>query len=108
MKKWDVSNIKSWTWRDLPVGATIPVGGNADDYETGGWRSERPVLILEKCTHCMLCWIFCPDSSVIIKDEKMTGFDMVHCKGCGICAKECPTDAIVMESEEKFRHEGDK
>jgi pyruvate ferredoxin oxidoreductase delta subunit len=36
-----------------------------------------------------------------VKDEKMTGIDFEHCKGCGICAKECPFKAIEMEVEKK-------
>jgi pyruvate ferredoxin oxidoreductase delta subunit len=38
----------------------------------------------------MICWVYCPDSAVIVKDGKVQGFDYDHCKGCGICAHECP------------------
>ena len=97
--KWDVSKIDSWTCDEFPIGAVIPVAGNSDDYVTGGWRSERPWRNEEKCTQCLLCWVFCPDTSVLVKDEKVYDFDLNHCKGCGVCAKECPFDAIEMVPE---------
>ncbi|MCK4267298.1 MAG: 4Fe-4S binding protein [Actinomycetia bacterium] len=98
---WDIKNLKNWKVGDHPPGALIPTGGNAVEYKTGGWRSEKPRWIEEKCTHCMICWVFCPDTSIEVKESKMLGIDYDHCKGCGICAEECPTDAIEMEEEEK-------
>lgn len=97
--KWDVSDIDKWTWRELPKGTIVPEAGNARSYRTGSWRSQRPILLDDKCTHCLLCWIYCPDDAVIIEDEKMVGFDLDHCKGCGICAVECPPTAITMVAE---------
>jgi pyruvate ferredoxin oxidoreductase delta subunit len=97
--KWDVSNIDELTGEELPRGATIPASGNSDEYVTGGWRSERPYRDDDKCTQCLLCWVFCPDTSVLVKDEKVYDFDYDHCKGCGICAHECPADAIEMVPE---------
>lgn len=88
------------SWRDLAIGGIITNAGNAREYETGSWRTFKPVLDKEKCTNCMLCWIFCPDSAIIVEDEDMKGFDMVHCKGCGICAVECPVKCIEMVLEE--------
>jgi pyruvate ferredoxin oxidoreductase delta subunit len=88
--KWDISKVNEWKSEDFPRGATIPDGGNSDAYNVGGWRSERPVRDEEVCTQCLLCWIYCPDSSVLLEGEKMVGFDLNHCKGCGICATECP------------------
>jgi pyruvate ferredoxin oxidoreductase delta subunit len=99
MSKWDVSDMDNWTSEQFPLGATIPVAGNSDDYSTGGWRSERPWRNDEKCTQCLLCWVFCPDTSVLVKDDKVYDFDLKHCKGCGVCAKECPFDAIDMVPE---------
>jgi len=97
--KWDVSKIDEWTSEEFPKGATIPVAGNSAEYVTGGWRSERPYRDDDKCTQCLLCWVFCPDTSVCVKDEKVYDFDYDHCKGCGICAHECPADAIEMVPE---------
>ncbi len=95
----DPTKEHEWTAEDYPRGAVVPEGGTSAKYVTGGWRSERPVRDDEKCTQCLLCWVFCPDSSVHVADEKVTDFDYDHCKGCGICAHECPADAIVMVPE---------
>ena len=96
---------KGNTWRDLPIGGLIVDAGNAIEYNTGNWRAFRPVVNLEKCTHCMLCWLYCPDISVIVEDRKMMGFDLEHCKGCGVCADVCPPKCISMHSEGEFDEE---
>ena len=89
--------------KNLPIGGVITKGGTAHEYVTGGWRKLRPVLDKEKCTNCLICWVMCPDSAVIVEDGKMIGFDMEHCKGCGICVHECPVKgkAIKMVSEKE-------
>jgi len=88
-------------WKELTMAGIIEKAGNAHDFETGSWSTDRPIWDQEKCTSCLLCWVFCPDSSVIVKEGKITGIDLEHCKGCGICAKECPVKekAIVMRPE---------
>lgn len=86
-----------------PIGGAILEAGNAEQYETGGWRYMKPILDLEKCTHCMLCWVACPDSAIIVENNKLIGFNMDHCKGCGMCEVECPDKikAIHMVSNEE-------
>ncbi len=88
-------------WRDIPLGALILEAGNAERYPTGDWRTLRPVIDFEKCTHCMVCWFFCPDSSILVSQGKVVGVDVGHCKGCGICAAVCPVKirAISMVEE---------
>ncbi|MDR1775324.1 MAG: 4Fe-4S binding protein [Actinomycetes bacterium] len=81
------------------------VAGNSVDYVTGGWRSMRPVWDADKCKHCLLCWVNCPDSSITVADEQMTGIDYDHCKGCGICAVECRFDALDMRPEHECHDE---
>jgi len=90
------------TWRELPRGGVIPHGGNAREYETGDWRSNRPIYDSEQCIQCRLCWVYCPDSAVKVDgDGEVVGFNYKYCKGCGICAAECPSDgAIEMVPEE--------
>jgi pyruvate ferredoxin oxidoreductase delta subunit len=91
-------------WKQLPEGDVLE-SGTAAQFNTGDWRSERPIFHNEKCIQCMICWVVCPDASVIIKEGKVDGFDYDHCKGCGICDYECPTKkekrAITMEAEKK-------
>jgi pyruvate ferredoxin oxidoreductase delta subunit len=94
-KKWDYAGIDQWKSEKLPRGGVIPTAGNSDDYNVGGWRSERPSREEVACTQCMLCWIFCPDSAVVLEEGKVVGFDFDHCKGCGICAAECPSNPKV-------------
>ena len=35
---------------------------------TGLWRIMRPVVDLEKCKKCTLCWKFCPDAAIELVD----------------------------------------
>jgi pyruvate ferredoxin oxidoreductase delta subunit len=99
--KWDVSDIDTWGPDKHELGATIPVAGNSEEFETGGWRSLVPEITPEKCTGCMLCYFYCPDASIVVENGKAVGVDLKHCKGCGICARECPADAIAMKTDEK-------
>jgi pyruvate ferredoxin oxidoreductase delta subunit len=84
-------------WREIPVGGMILDAGNAVQYRTGDWRAFRPLRGEAECTHCFQCWLFCPDSSILVdpEEEKMMGFDLDHCKGCGICAAVCPVNTKV-------------
>ncbi len=87
--------------KPLALGGDLP-GGCADDYETGSWRKFLPVLDRDKCIDCLICWVQCPDSCIIVEDGKMVGFNFEHCKGCGICDEVCPpkVKAIRMIEEE--------
>ena len=93
---WDISHIHEWNWKQHPPGAVIKDSGNSKKFKTGGWRTFRPVRDGEKCNQCLICYVFCPDSSIITSGGKITGVDYDFCKGCGICAEECPANAIQM------------
>ena len=83
----------------ITPGGRVTEPGSALKFETGDWRSFKPILDKEMCIDCMTCWIYCPDDCVIVKNGTVEGLRMTHCKGCGICAKVCPKQAITMEQE---------
>lgn len=87
-------------WKDIPIGGMILEAGNAVAYRTGSWRAFRPLRGEAECIHCFQCWLFCPDSSILVdvENEQMAGFDLEHCKGCGVCASICPVNAKVIKN----------
>ena len=93
-----MSDLKNW--QELPLGGVITEAGSAAKYETGSWRTWKPVTHRENCIHCMLCWVYCPDTSVLTSDSGRGEFDYDFCKGCGICVAECPSGAIKMVPED--------
>jgi len=85
---------------ELPMAGIITESGNSENFNTGEWRNKKPVHITEKCKHCMMCILPCPECATLHEDgKKMIGFDLSKCKGCGICAKVCPFGAIEMVDE---------
>ncbi len=73
--------------------------------DTGGWRTERPVLDKSKCNYCGLCALYCPPQCMLDKGDHYEA-NLAFCKGCGICAKECPKQAYTMKPEGDFTNEG--
>ncbi len=87
-------------WKDLNPGSIVTDPGSAQQYETGGWRSLRPIFENSKCNKCGLCYIFCPEGCILQQEDGLYDADLFYCKGCGICAYECPKDVITMVEEE--------
>jgi 2-oxoacid:acceptor oxidoreductase delta subunit (pyruvate/2-ketoisovalerate family) len=89
----------------LPRSTALPTGGavvrdEAVRNRTGGWRTGlKPSANLDRCVNCKLCWVYCPDSAVLVESGVFRGFDYDVCKGCEICAEMCPVDAIDMVAE---------
>ncbi|MGB9812646.1 MAG: 4Fe-4S binding protein [Thermovenabulum sp.] len=97
-----ISSVKpGMKWWEITRAGNIYSPGNSKEYETGDWRSIRPVWNKEKCINCLICWRYCPDSSIIVENGKFGQIDYMHCKGCGICAKVCPVNAIDMKPEDE-------
>ena len=70
--------------------------------KTGSWRTRRPVIVYDKCKSCLLCWLYCPESSirrVDVNGLELPVIDYEYCKGCGICSNVCPSRAIILVDE---------
>ena len=89
------------TWKDLEIGAIVTEPGNAAQYKTGDWRSQRTTYDFTKCIKCALCQIFCPEGCIRQNADGYFEANIFYCKGCGICARECPTRVITMVEEEE-------
>ncbi len=94
-------NNQNVTWKEIMPGGTVWSPGNSEEFITGDWRTERPVMDWDKCKQCLLCAPVCPDCSIPVEGKKRLEFDYDHCKGCGICVNVCPFDAIKMVKEGK-------
>jgi len=75
---------------------TITSPGNSPVRKTGDWSVYKPIIDYDRCTKCMICFVYCPDSAITIDQD---GFPVVNydaCKGCNICYTECPTKTITI------------
>ncbi len=99
-----------WGYLTAPAGGVLPLPGNtwANDLSTSrtGWM---PVFHADKCIHCGLCDLVCPDYCLvweihgdgpIPESTRMLGIDYHYCKGCQRCVETCPTGAMTREVEE--------
>ncbi|HME42049.1 MAG TPA: NAD(P)-binding protein [Syntrophorhabdales bacterium] len=50
------------------------------------------------CTDCDLCFLLCPDISLVKTGKKGYTVKMDYCKGCSICATSCPRNVIEIGS----------
>lgn len=83
-------------WQQLEPGGAV-VRDVTERVRTGSWRTGlKPEADLARCVDCLLCWLYCPDSAVVLDGTAFAGFDLDVCKGCEICAEMCPTGAIEM------------
>ena len=93
--------------REIPIGGLIDEAGSSRKFKTGDWRSFRPVWGKEKCIHCMICAVYCPEDCIPSEGSgksikrKETDFD--YCKGCLICGNVCPVKCISHKEEAEFR-----
>jgi pyruvate ferredoxin oxidoreductase gamma subunit len=97
-----------WGYDTQPAGGILPEPGNSvwNDLATSrtGWI---PVLHAEKCIHCGVCDLVCPDYCLAWGDgdadgkfeRKLKGVDYRYCKGCLRCVESCPTGALSKETE---------
>lgn len=73
--------------------------GNMALRKTGNWRTHRPVINLDECNGCAICYARCPEGDIKMDANDKPVIDYDHCKGCLICATECPKHAIEIIRE---------
>jgi 2-oxoacid:acceptor oxidoreductase delta subunit (pyruvate/2-ketoisovalerate family) len=87
----------------VPFAAIVPSPVSENEKMiTGNWRYLRPIVDREACTKCKMCWLMCPDTSIIFDEVEGISFNLKYCKGCGICSSVCPVDAIARVPELDF------
>ena len=89
-----MSELKSY--KEIPIGSKNVEAGSSVRNETGSWRDFKPVVDMDKCIKCLMCFISCPDATI---NPTTFGVNYAHCKGCGICAQVCPVGAVTMVEE---------
>ena len=73
--------------------------GNSGVKHTGNWRTFRPDIDYAKCTDCMICYAYCPESAMSVGQDGRVKIDYDNCKGCMVCLTECPLRAISQSRE---------
>ncbi len=73
--------------------------GNSYVRHTGNWRTFRPTIDYKRCTDCMICYAYCPESAMSVGVDGKVKIDYDNCKGCMICMTECPLRAISQSRE---------
>jgi len=73
--------------------------GNSYARHTGNWRTFRPTIDYAKCTDCMICYAYCPESAMSVGEDGRVRIDYDNCKGCMICMTECPLRAVTQSRE---------
>jgi NADPH-dependent glutamate synthase beta subunit-like oxidoreductase len=86
-------------------GVKSPVAMRKTDFREVNTGLERQTAIGEasrcfycgSCIECDLCFLLCPDISIMKKSGKPYSVNKDYCKGCSICATICPRHVIEME-----------
>jgi pyruvate ferredoxin oxidoreductase gamma subunit len=96
----------AYGYLEAPVGGTIFEPGSSIVRDLSASRQGfLPALDLERCVHCGLCDIVCPDLCFVWQREdgdavRLQGIDYRYCKGCRKCTDVCPTGALTEIREE--------
>jgi pyruvate ferredoxin oxidoreductase gamma subunit len=83
--------------------ASVVSPPNTSLRRTGDWRVTRPIIDLNRCTHCWLCFVNCPDAGISLDANDVPRIDYSVCKGCLICMEVCPIHAIEPLRETEAR-----
>lgn len=97
----------AWGYETQPIGGIIPEPGNTAWNDLSASRTGwLPVLDREKCVHCGVCDLVCPDLCLVwgegeggTFERELMGVDYRYCKGCMRCVESCPTGALAKTAE---------
>lgn len=98
----------AWGYETAPPGGIVTLPGTTVWNDLTASRTGLiPVLDREKCIHCGLCDLVCPDMCLVWRagedggkfERELMGVDYRYCKGCLRCVESCPSNALVSEKE---------
>lgn len=90
------------------VGGILPHPGSTAWNDVSAARSGFvPAFNRERCIHCALCDLVCPDACLVWEkgeeggrfERELTGVDYRYCKGCLRCVESCPASAMLKKAE---------
>ncbi len=88
------------TRKENPEALTPKQGVRSFKEVTGSIDPQQMTAEIERCfkcgtcTECDLCFLLCPDISLVKSGKKGYTVKMDYCKGCSICATSCPRNVI--------------
>jgi pyruvate ferredoxin oxidoreductase gamma subunit len=97
-----------WGYATQPIGGIIFEPGSTVWNDLSASRAgSLPVFNRERCIHCGLCDLVCPDYCLVWDDgekggrfeRELMGVDYRYCKGCLRCVESCPASALTKKSE---------
>ncbi len=109
-ERWPADAPK-WGYQTAPIGGMIPQFGNIVSNDLSASRQGYiPLFHPERCIHCGLCDITCPDMVFQFHEGEYKGrktrvnggLDYHHCKGCLRCVTICPVEALTQAEEKDY------
>lgn len=98
-------NQPIWGYETAPIGGTLPLSGNTISNDLTAMRAGKmPIYHVDKCIHCGICDMVCPDFCLVWKPAEnnqvhLEGIDYRYCKGCLRCVESCSTGALRRKTE---------